>query len=193
MVAPVKKASGEVLPKMKIAAMVAGLATRQDYAPAAMIRGVKLVELRRFTGEDGSFKEVVRIEKGRLVAPADLAGFEVKQINHGRVVGQTIKAWHYHLNQDEIWFIHPEVNAIVGLLDIRENSQSLKKTFRLALGDGRAHLLSIPRGVAHGLSNPYTREVTMTYLVSNYFDGTDEWRLPFDFGVEKNFWGIKRG
>jgi dTDP-4-dehydrorhamnose 3,5-epimerase len=171
----------------------ASLLDKENYSPQKTIQDVKMIELKRFTGEDGSFNEAVRIDNGKVVLPSELYGFEVKQINHSRVVPNTVKAWHLHQNQDEIWFIHPEAKLIVGLLDVRENSPTNGLSMKFALGDGRAHLLYIPRGVAHGLSNPYYQDATMTYLVNNWFDGADELRLPYYYIVDREFWDLSRG
>lgn len=167
--------------------------TSENYSGQKNIQDVKLVELKRFTGADGAFNETVRIDGGKLIAPTEFSGFEIKQINHSRVVPNTVKAWHLHEKQDEIWFIHPETKVIVGLLDVREGSQTNKVSMKFSLGDGRAHLLFIPRGVAHGLSNPYLQDSTMTYLVSNWFDGADEFRLPYDYIVGHEFWELSKG
>lgn len=178
---------------MKIIKKAQKILTTQDYTPSLTIEGVLLLEIRRFIGEDGAFSEIVRLKRGRIIQPKELSFFGVKQINHSQVLPKTVKAWHLHLNQDEIWFVHPEGRLIGGLLDLREGSKTKSVKMRLVLGGGKAHLLYIPRGVAHGLSNPYLASVTMTYLVNNYFDGSDEKRLPPTFGVEKDFWKIKKG
>lgn len=166
--------------------------SKQNYSAPKVIEGVKVLELKRFTGTDGSFNEVIRIEEGKIVFPEELKGFRVRQINHGKLTPQSIKAWHCHESQNEIWFIHPESKIIAGLLDIREKSKTKRVSMKLSLGDGRAHLVYIPKGVAHGLSNPYLKEATMTYLVDNWFSGRDEWRLPYDFIVGKDFWEIEK-
>lgn len=178
---------------IKIIEQAKKVLSKQDYSPKKLIEGVEIIELKRFTGEDGSFNEVVRLERGKVVVPEQLKGFKVRQINHSGVVPGVIKAWHCHQYQDEIWFVHPEGKLLIGLLDLRLRSPTKKQTVKLSLGDGRAHLLYIPRGVAHGLSNPYPKEAMMTYLVNNWFDGQDEWRLPFDFLVGEEFWEIEKG
>jgi len=178
---------------LKIIEQVKKISTKQDYSPQEKIKDVKIVEIKRFVGEDGAFNEVVRAEKGKVTSPEEFKGFEIEQINHSVVVPGTVKAWHFHYFQDEIWFIHPEGKLIVGLLDIRKESPTTGKKMRLVLGDGKAYLLFIPRGVAHGLANPYSRPAAMTYLVNNWFDGSDEWRLPWNYQVEDDFWQIKKG
>lgn len=165
----------------------------QSYTAPKVIDGVKIVELRRFTAEDGAFAEVVHAEKGVLTKPEELKGFEIKQMNHSLAVPGTVKAWHLHFEQDEIWFVHPEAALILGLLDVRKNSKTAEKTMRLCLGRGKAQLVFIPRGVAHGLSNPFGEPAAMTYLVNNHFNGSDERRLPADFGVRADFWQLAKG
>lgn len=174
----------------------------QSYQAGRQIEGVKVVEIKRFVGEDGSFSEIVRFdEEGKVSVPQELAGFAVRQVNHTKVESGTVKAWHLHRRQDEIWFIHPEGKLIIGLLDVREDGATLGESMRLSLGDGKAHLVHIPRGVAHGLSNPYPKEATMTYLVNNHFTGEDEYRLPSDFALNDDFhdeigpdfWQIRKG
>ncbi|MCJ7827828.1 dTDP-4-dehydrorhamnose 3,5-epimerase family protein [Patescibacteria group bacterium] len=179
--------------QVKLVKKAEAVLTAQSYEKQSLVEGVRLVERKRFTGDDGAFGEVVRLEKGLLTQPEELKGFEVKQINHSLCVAGTLKAWHIHSNQDEVWFVHPRGALIAGLLDGREGSKTKGLTNRFCLGRGKAHLLYIPRGVAHGLSNPFSKGATMTYLVNNHFDGSDEKRLPFDFGVEKGFWQIKKG
>ena len=178
---------------MRITRKVAKFLTTQDYTSLEKIEGVLLVEIKRFVGEDGAFSEVVRIKKGKVIWPPEFSFFEVKQVNYSSILPKTVKAWHLHLKQDEIWFVHPEGQIIAGLWDLREKSKTADLKMRLVLGGGKAHLLYIPRGVAHGLSNPYQKSCQMTYLVNNYFTGEDEKRLPYDFGVEKDFWQIKKG
>jgi len=164
----------------------------QNYGGGKKIEGVKIIELRRFTGGDGAFNELVRLRSGKITQPQELKGFEVKQVNHSKLVAKTLKAWHFHFNQDEIWFIPGSSKAIVGLLDLREDSPSKEVSMKLSLGDGRAFLVYIPRGVAHGIANPYLADLTMTYLVNNWFNGKDEQRLKYDFLVGADFWEVEK-
>lgn len=168
--------------------------TRQEYkmGTTQQIDGVKLVELPVCGGDDGFFVELARLnEKGE--AQDKLPPLKVSQMNYSETVPGQIKAWHFHLKQDEIWLVPPTSQLIVGLLDIRKSSPTKNQSLRYVLGNGKMRALFIPRGVAHGLSNPYPKTASIIYLVSNVFDGTDEWRLPYDFGVEQGFWNIQKG
>lgn len=177
---------------VKIAEKYEKMLTKQKYSKEGAIEGVKVVEVKNFVVNDGTFNEVVRIENGKISEPKEFKSFEVKQINHSGIVPGTKKSWHLHREQDEIWFVHPSCMAVVGLLDTRETS-SKDKVMRLTLGGGKTTLVYIPRGVAHGVSNPYHELATMTYFVNNHFSSKDELRLPFGTGVSADFWEIKKG
>ena len=51
----------------------------QSYTRKPAIEGVRVIELRRFTEDGGSFCELLRVDGGR---PAGLEGFEIKQVNY---------------------------------------------------------------------------------------------------------------
>ncbi|MEK9132224.1 MAG: dTDP-4-dehydrorhamnose 3,5-epimerase family protein [Patescibacteria group bacterium] len=167
--------------------------TKQSYESAPKIVGVKFFELREFTDDGGSFMELCRLDKGICAAIPD---FEARQINYSRVVAGAIKATHIHKNQEDVWFVPPHSRLLVGLKDLRAGSATEGVTMRFVLGVGKAALLLIPRGVAHGLANPWNETGTILYFVNQYFSTdpqkSDEYRLdPYFFG--KDFWNIKQG
>lgn len=164
----------------------------QDYAKKPTIEGVKIVELRNSTGEDGDFSELMRLnDQGEFL---EFPGFFPKQINRSRVIPGSIKAWHIHYNQDDVWHIPPGDSLLVGIVDVRKNSPTKHIIMRLALGNGKAHLLYIPRGVAHGVANLSKKDATILYFVNQQFDiiNPDEHRLPWDI-LGSDFWQITKG
>ena len=167
---------------------------KEEYGGREEIEGVRIVEIEKnFVAEDGRFVEICRLnEEGELI---DLPGLKLRQLNYVEVLPGAKKAWHIHERQDEALFIHPDSRMIIGLMDIREGSATKGNKIRLILGGGKTHLLFIPKGVAHGMANPYQELATLTYLVDQYFDGSDadEYRLPFDFEVGEDFWKIRAG
>ena len=165
---------------------------RQEGEKREKIKGFKIIEIERnYPVEDGRFVEIGRLtEEGTLL---DLPELKVRQINYAEVVPGTRKAWHVHLEQDEAWFIHPNSRLIAGFMDIRGDSHTQGNIHRRTLGGGKAQLVFIPKGVAHGLSNPYLETASMNYLVDRHYDGSDEYRLPFDFEVGEDFWEIGSG
>lgn len=165
----------------------------QSYGAGESIVGVEIHDLRRFVEAGGSFVELGRLEAGALRARP---GFRLRQINHVLMEPGTIKAFHLHLRQSEIWFATPDSRLLVGLLDARHDSASRRASMRLVLGDGQSRLLYIPAGVAHGVRALGSRPASLIYLTDREFDPDparcDEKRLPWDLlGAE--FWEPERG
>jgi dTDP-4-dehydrorhamnose 3,5-epimerase-like enzyme len=165
--------------------------TTQSYTRRPAIEGVKLIELKRFTEDGGSFTELLRVQKG---AVSGLEGFEVAQVNYSDMEPGAIKAWHVHFRQEDLWFVPPVGKLLVGLLDLRKGSSSLDVSQRFVMGDGRAQLLLIPRGVAHGVANLSAQRQILMYFVNSAFcaEEPDEHRLdPFLLG--RAFWEMQAG
>ncbi|HSD98875.1 MAG TPA: dTDP-4-dehydrorhamnose 3,5-epimerase family protein [Patescibacteria group bacterium] len=179
------------LTKSDIAKQYQPFVSTQDYSPKQKIDGVEVVEMKVFTGEDGDFSELARLSPdGKL---EEFPHFHIRQISRSLVMPKSVKAWHFHLKQEEIQTVLPGDKLIVGLWDLREKSPTKGQTMRLALGGGKAHWVRIPQGVAHGYMNPFENPATVIYFVSEQFDikNPDEMRLPWDSLGEK-FWEITK-
>jgi dTDP-4-dehydrorhamnose 3,5-epimerase len=171
---------------------------RQSYAPRAPIPGVALSETAVSRSADGLFAEIARIDEEGGVQ--GLEGFRPVQWNWSLLQPGAVKAWHLHLDQDDVFIVPPDATLLVGLADLRQDAEGdpggRARPQRLVLGAGRCHRLLIPRGVAHGLANLGAEPQAILYAVNRFFtadpDRTDEWRLPWDhFGAE--FWSMERG
>ncbi len=164
----------------------------QDYCKKAVIDGVQLIALPSFIDDGGALAEIVRFdENGNLAA---LPEFKVRQTTWSQMLPGTIKAFHLHFNQEDVWFIMPYDRLLIGLFDAREGSPTYKQTMRFVMGAGKAQILYIPRGVAHGLANVWSQPANMIYFVNQQFDAAepDEQRLPWDT-LGEDFWEIKKG
>jgi len=164
----------------------------QDYSKKPVIEGVKIVEVKNFIGEDGDFSELLRLnDQGESI---EFPGFFLRQINRSKMLPGTTKAWHLHYNQEDIWSILPSDHLLLGLLDVRKDSLTKHMTMRLSLGGGKAHLVYIPRGVAHGATSISKKATTVLYFVNQQFDinNPDEHRLPWDI-LGKEFWEMAKG
>ncbi|MBX9687703.1 MAG: dTDP-4-dehydrorhamnose 3,5-epimerase family protein [Candidatus Obscuribacterales bacterium] len=164
----------------------------QDYRKKTQIEGVQLIPLTSFVDDGGALAELVRFdENGNL---AILPQFKVRQATWSQMLPGTIKAFHLHYNQEDVWFVMPYDRLLIGLFDARENSPTYKQSMRFVMGAGRAQILYLPRGVAHGLANPWTQTANMIYFVNQQFDAAepDEQRLPWDI-LGPDFWEIKKG
>ncbi|WP_395142406.1 dTDP-4-dehydrorhamnose 3,5-epimerase family protein [Armatimonas sp.] len=156
------------------------------------IEGVRVLPLNLMTDDGGSFAELIRLdENGHLLA---IPEFQVRQSSYSLVLPGAIKAFHLHYNQEDVWFIPPTDRLLVGLLDCRKDSPTSGTSTRIILGGGRAQLLYIPRGVAHGGANIGTQNATILYFVNQHFnlDDPDERRLPWDI-LGSDFWQMTPG
>ncbi|MFQ5977057.1 MAG: dTDP-4-dehydrorhamnose 3,5-epimerase family protein [Candidatus Heimdallarchaeota archaeon] len=166
---------------------------RQDYSSKPQIEDVCFIDASRFVDDSGEFVEVCRLdESGSML---NIPEFRAKQINYSLVLPGAIKAWHLHRKQHDVWFVPPSSRLLAGLVDCRKDSSSNNEIkMRFILGAGKAQLLFIPKGVAHGLANPYNSPQNIFYLVNAYFsaEDTDELRLPWDY-FGKSFWKLQYG
>lgn len=159
----------------------------QDYSAKSAIDGVKIIPVKNFVGEDGDFSEVLRLGQNGEIA--DLPDFKIAQINRSRLTPRSIKAWHIHLNQDDLWYLPPSNTLFVGLWDLRKNSPTHDTTMRITLGAGQSNLLFIPKGVAHGMKNTSKKDINLFYFVNQQFNlqDPDEKRLKWD-AKGADFW-----
>jgi dTDP-4-dehydrorhamnose 3,5-epimerase len=165
----------------------------QSYTAAPRIDGVELLELRRHVDDGGTLTELVRLAEGRAEG---VAGFTVRQVNYSELAPGTIKAFHLHVRQTDVWYVPPGDRMLVVLLDVRQGSPSEGTRMRLVLGDGVSRLLRIPPGVAHGVRNVGGATGRLVYLTDVYFSAEpsscDEGRLPWDF-AGADVWEVTRG
>lgn len=163
----------------------------QSYLKKAIIDDVKIIDIPCHVGDDGDFIELMRIEQdGEL---EQLPGFKLAQISRTLLLPHSVKAWHLHFNQNEIWFVPPESRLLVGLWDVRKNSKTSKTVMRLAMGGGKAQLVYIPKGVAHGSANLSEKPIPVIYFVDRKFDinNPDEKRIKWD-SQGADFWQPQR-
>lgn len=179
------------LSRSDLAPEAASALTTQCYSKKPAIEGVKRHELKRFCEDGGSFSELLHV-KGNEVTGFD--GFNLAQVNYSDMEPGAIKAWHIHFRQEDLWFVPPICKLLVGLYDVRKDSPSRGVSQRFVMGDGRAQLLLIPRGVAHGVANLTGQRQILFYFVNSLFaaEEPDEHRLdPFVLGRE--FWEMAAG
>jgi dTDP-4-dehydrorhamnose 3,5-epimerase len=165
----------------------------QHYGSAPDINGVEVVPLKRFHDDGGAFTELGRLHGGLHAA---FPGFEVKQVNYGELDPGTIKAFHVHRRQTDVWFVPPDDKMLLVLLDVRADSRTTNVQRRLVLGDGASQLVKIPPGVAHGVKNLAHARGRIIYFVDAHFspepEACDEGRLPWDF-AGATIWDVVRG
>lgn len=158
-----------------------------EYSAKNQIDGVKIIALKTFLSEEGDFGEIMRLNASAELK--DFPKFSVAQINRTMLLPGSVKAWHLHLRQNEVWFVVPSSHLLVGLWDVRKNSRTNGETMRIILGGGLSQLLYIPKGVAHGSLNLARYPAELFYFANRQFDANnpDEKRIPWDAKGE-DFW-----
>jgi dTDP-4-dehydrorhamnose 3,5-epimerase len=156
-----------------------------EIVPSDTIAGVVIVTPQAFGDDRGIFVETYRREwfpHGR----------EMVQSNRGdRRLGSVV-GLHYHLHQADYWYV-PFGLARVVLHDLRVGSPTDGATVTLDLGvadDGTTDHrgVFIPPGVAHGFAA--LSDMTITYLVDNYYNPDDELGVAWDDPAIGADWGV---
>ncbi|MBW7943852.1 dTDP-4-dehydrorhamnose 3,5-epimerase family protein [Patescibacteria group bacterium] len=166
--------------------------TTQNYQQKPTIQGVEIKQLAFHNDDGGNFSELFRLTEGKVEGFE--VPFEVRQVSMSVLTPQTIKAFHIHYQQEDLWYVPPYDRLLANFIDIREDSPTYQNKMRLVLGGGKSLLVRIPAGVAHGVANIYQRSMTLFYATSAQFNPQqpDEHRLPWDtFG--RDLWELTKG
>lgn len=134
---------------------------------ATTIQGVYRRDLLNHPDERGSFAELWRDSwTAGLAAP-------FVQANLSRSRAGVLRGLHFHRRQTDVWVVL-DGRAHVALVDLRpalSNAGDDRPHYVTeVLGEGQSVL--IPPGVAHGFWA--LTDVSLLYLVTNEYDGTDE-------------------
>ena len=150
--------------------------------PSEVITGVVVVEPTSFDDDRGRFVESYRrswFKEGR----------EMVQANRSDRQAGTLVGLHYHLHQADYWYVSAG-RARVVLHDLRRGSPTDGATLTLGMGEGEETGVFIPPGVAHGFAA--LSDLTMTYLVDQYYNPDDELGVAWDDPQVAAEWGLAR-
>lgn len=146
------------------------------------IAGVYVVELDTFADARGRFMETFRKEW------FPQRTWENVQTNRSDSRQGVLRGLHYHVHQADYWYIiQGEIRA--GLLDIRRGSPTFHASQTVTMGGGRQIGLFIPPGVAHGFAA--LTNVTLTYVVDQYYDKSDEHGVAWNDPAAAIEWGLE--
>ena len=153
-----------------------------------MINGVKIKQLKVHqdipdtdqTQDLGVLMEVVRDDEGLLS--------KFGQSTMSIAPQGTIKAFHHHKYQDDLWFIASGKAKIV-LYDTRKDSPTFKESQVIEAGENDYKVVLIPIGVAHGYKVLSKEPVILFYHTTKSYDAKnpDEERLAWDY-LGKEIW-----
>ncbi len=138
------------------------LAVHED-VPDAEQKGIK----------GGILAEIVRDDEGVLKK----FGQSTMTVNHKG----TIKAWHWHERQDDLWFVATG-KIIVVLHDLRKDSRTYGETQVIEAGAPDYSAILIPTGVAHGYKVVSEELAILFYHTTEHYEpkNPDEKRIPYD-------------
>lgn len=147
-----------------------------------MIHGVQITPLKTFPDDRGYFREIARFNDSPLK--------DFQQISATMSYPGVIKAFHYHNNQDDLWYCASGMIQAV-LYDRREDSPTYKETQVVPMGDLAPQTLFIPRGVTHGYKVLGQNPAMVIYATNQVYDPKDELRIPHDDAEIGFDWTIK--
>jgi len=150
------------------------------------IFGVEIKLLKSHPDSRGFFREVIRVTDSFF----DDRSFA--QWSHSKMEKGVVKAWHYHHQQTDWWYIPiGEVQAV--LFDNREESPTYKMKQVLNLGEASNQkdtleaCIKIPPGVLHGCQ-VLSEVAHLFYITSKCYNPEDEGRFPYNSEVVPHDW-----
>lgn len=150
--------------------------------PFAPIRDVQIADLAAWQDERGQFLETFRKEWFPQRAWTRI------QTNRSDSRAGVLRGLHYHHHQVDYWYV-TRGRIRVGLADLRPSSPTHGRSAVLELDASEPRGLFIPTGVAHGFVA--LTDATLTYLVDNYYDGSDENGVAWDDPQLAVPWGVE--
>lgn len=147
-----------------------------------MIEGVKIKKLKVWQDKPdlkqpnvkpGFLMEVLRSDEGLLQ--------KFGQTTFTVAYPGTIKAFHWHKKQDDLWFVATG-KAMIVLHDLRKNSKTYGKTQVIYAGKDDYKLIVIPAGVAHGYKVVSNEPVLLFYHTTEPYNAKnpDEERIAYN-------------
>jgi dTDP-4-dehydrorhamnose 3,5-epimerase len=140
-----------------------------------LIDGVVVQPFALWPDDRGYFLEVARIRQGLA------AGFpaESTQVSAALSYPGTIKAFHFHRHQTDLWV--PVAGVLqVALVDLRKKSPTYGARNTLYVGALRPWQILVPPGIGHGYKVIGTEPAVLVYVTNRVYDPQDEGRIPYD-------------
>ena len=151
-----------------------------DITESSVIAGVKVVSLRAFGDDRGLFMETFRKEW------FPERSWNIIQCNRSDSSAGVLRGLHYHHKQVDYW--HVSRGAVrIALADLRQSSGTYGAVQTLDVNQNQQIGVLIPVGVAHGFLAKTV--ATLTYIVDNYYDGSDEYGVAWNDSTLNIEWG----
>jgi dTDP-4-dehydrorhamnose 3,5-epimerase len=140
-----------------------------------LIDGVRVLPGAIWPDDRGYFLEILRVGRG---LPSTFPA-ATTQVSAAQSYPGTVKAFHYHLHQNDCWT--PAFGMIqVALADLRRGSPTFGARNTMYAGALRPWQILIPPGVAHGYKVIGTTPAMLIYVTDRFYNPEDEGRIAYD-------------
>jgi dTDP-4-dehydrorhamnose 3,5-epimerase len=152
--------------------------------PIGKIHDVVVKRLLTHPDDRGYFREILRDDDNMLR--------RFGQTSITKTYAGVIKAFHWHEDQDDVWYVASGMARIV-LFDRRPRSQTSGITQVIYAGEDNPVSVLIPTGIAHGYQVLGNEPVILFYHVTKSYNpaAPDEQRIPFDDPTIGFDWSIQ--
>jgi len=140
-----------------------------------LIEGVRVRSYDLWPDDRGYFLEVIRMKQGLA---ADFAP-EMTQVSAALSYPGTIKAFHFHLHQTDLW-VPAQGMFQVALVDLRPESPTFGLKNTLYTGALKPWQILIPPGVGHGYKIIGEHPAMLVYVTNRLYNPQDEGRIPYN-------------
>lgn len=147
----------------------------RDADSADLIDGVRARPFDLWPDDRGYFLEVIRMRQG-LAADFPL---ETTQVSAALSYPGTIKAFHYHHHQTDLW-VPASGMFQVALVDLRPSSLTFGQKNTFYIGTLRPWQILIPPGVGHGYKVIGEAVAMLVYVTNRLYNPRDEGRIPYN-------------
>ncbi|MFV2064823.1 MAG: dTDP-4-dehydrorhamnose 3,5-epimerase family protein [Chloroflexota bacterium] len=112
-------------------------------------------------------------------------GEPMRQANLSRSSARVLRGLHYHRRQADLWIV-ADGHPFIALVDVRPAVRGEGPPVVETIDAEPGQAFYLPSGIAHGF---YARDpITLIYLVTNEYDGSDELGFAWDDAVASVPW-----
>lgn len=153
---------------------------------ARLIDGVILQPFDVWPDDRGYFLEVARLTHGLTAAfpPA------TTQVSAALSYPGTIKAFHYHRHQTDLW-VPAQGMFQVALVDLRPESPTYGVKNTMYVGPMKPWQILIPPGVGHGYKVIGEHAAMLVYVTNRLYDPADEGRIAHNHAGISYDWELQ--
>jgi dTDP-4-dehydrorhamnose 3,5-epimerase len=151
-----------------------------------LIQGVQVRPFDLWPDDRGYFLEVTRMRQGL----AQDFPPESTQVSAALSYPGTIKAFHFHRHQTDLWVPSAGMFQVV-LVDLRPESPTFGRKNTIYAGALRPWQIFIPPGVGHGYKVIGELPGMLVYVTNRLYNPQDEGRIPYNDPAIQYDWELQ--